>query len=180
MKSKAAGFTLIELLVTLAVVTILLTLGMPAFGNLQQRNRAANAHHLLTTSLAIARLTAVQRGEPVSVCPSTDGTRCRNDVVWDDGWIVFADPARANQPASAAAVLQRVDPIGNGLALRSTAGRTRVRFNPSGWAYGSNLSVRLCTTQGQQHLGSVIVNNAGRPRSEFFENKPCPYALSRQ
>lgn len=176
MRYAALGFTLIELMTTLAVLAILLTLGVPAFASLRQQAGTANAFHLLTTSLAIARLTAVQRGMPISVCPSRDGLRCRNDVVWDDGWIVFADPARATQPATADAVLQRIDSIGPGLALRSTVGRTRVRFNARGWSSGSNLSVRLCSMQDRQHLGSVIVNNAGRPRSERYSEKDCPYA----
>ena len=175
MKHNKSGFTLIELMATLAVLAVLLMLGVPAFAGLRQRAGAANAHHLLTTSLAMARLAAVQRGEPVSVCPSSDGLRCRNDVVWDEGWIVFADPTRAAQPALADAVLQRIDPIGPGLALRSTAGRVRVRFSPSGWSSGSNLSIRLCSTKDPLHLGSVIVNNAGRPRSERYEKKACPY-----
>ena len=176
MRHVTLGFTLIELMATLAVLAILLTLGVPAFAGLRQRAGTANAFHLLTTSLAIARLTAVQRGVPITVCPSRDGLQCRNDVVWDDGWIVYADPTRATQPATTDAVLQRIDSIGPGLALRSTVGRTRVRFTPRGWASGSNLSARLCSTKDRKHLGSVIVNNAGRPRSERYPEKPCPYS----
>lgn len=176
MRQEARGFTLIELMATLAVLVITLTLGVPAFAGLQQRVRAINAYHLLTGSLAIARLGAVKRGEPVSVCPSSDGLRCRDDVVWDDGWIVFVDPGRNDQPGSEAAVLQRIDGIGDGLALRSTGGRTMVRFTPDGWAYGSNLSIRLCSREPARLLGKVVVNNGGRPRSERFDKeKPCPY-----
>jgi type IV fimbrial biogenesis protein FimT len=161
MRQQARGFTLIELMTTLAVLV-----------------RATNAYHLLTGSLAIARLSAVKHGEPVSVCPSSDGVRCRDDVIWDDGWIVFADPSRADQPASADAILQRIDGVGVGLTLRSTGGRTQVRFTPNGWAYGSNLSIRLCEREGNRLLGKVVVNNAGRPRSERYDKaKPCPYLL---
>lgn len=175
MRHVALGFTLIEAMTTLAVLAIILALGVPAFAGLRQRAGTANAFHLLTTSLAIARLTAVQRGMPISVCPSRDGLQCRNDVVWDEGWIVYADPTQSTQPATTDAILQRIDPIDSGLALRSTAGRTRVRFTPRGWASGSNLSARLCSTQDGRHLGSVIVNNAGRPRSERYLEKQCPY-----
>ena len=178
MKQEARGFTLIELMTTLAVLVVTLTIGVPAFAGLQQRARAANAYHLLTSSLAIARLAAVKRGEPVSVCPSNDGRSCNDDVTWDGGWIVFSDPRRADQPASTGTILQRIDGVGTGLALRSTRGRTLVRFTPDGWAYGSNLSIRLCSREPLRLLGKVVVNNGGRPRSERFEEaKPCPYRL---
>ncbi|KGM50983.1 hypothetical protein N792_12990 [Lysobacter concretionis Ko07 = DSM 16239] len=176
MRQEARGFTLIELMVTLAVMAVLLGIGVPSFQRLQQSTRTTTAFHLLTTSLALARLSAVKSNAPVSVCPSRDGRHCRGDSVWDDGWIVFADPARAKQPASVDAVLHRFDRVGPRLALRSTAGRTLVRFHPSGMAYGSNLSVRLCSTRDRTHLGSVIVNNAGRPRSERHDGIPCPFA----
>lgn len=175
MRQEARGFTLIELMVTIAVTAVLLGVGVPSFQRLQQSARTATTFHLLTSSLALARIAAVKQHAPVSVCPSSDGRYCRNEPIWDDGWIVFSDPARAKQPASADAVLQRFDRVGRGLALRSTAGRSLVRFHPSGMAYGSNLSVRLCSTRQGTHLGNVIVNNAGRPRSERQDGTPCPF-----
>lgn len=179
MERRMTGFTLAELLAVLAVLAITLTLGMPAFAGLQRRARVASVHHLLTTSLAGARLAAVKLGQPVTICPSSDGRRCRNDLVWDDGWILYRDPGRDEQPASAATILQRVEAIAPSLALRGTAGRRRVRFHPSGWASGSNISLRLCARQRRVLLGKVIVNNAGRPRSERYPDadRPCPYAL---
>jgi type IV fimbrial biogenesis protein FimT len=173
---EGRGFTLIELLTTLAVLAVTLTIGVPAFAGLQQRARAANAYHLLTGSLAIARLGAVKRGEPVSVCPSSDGRACRGDTAWSGGWIVFSDPGDTGQPADDAAVLQYIDGVGTSLALRSTQGRTQVRFRPDGFAYGSNLSIRLCTREPARLLGKVVVNNGGRARSErYSEPMPCPY-----
>lgn len=178
MMQEARGFTLIELMTTLAVLAVSLAVGVPAFAGLKQRMGAASAYHLLTGSLAVARMSAVKHGSPVSVCPSSDGLHCRNDVVWDNGWIVFLDPERNDQPASETAVLQRIDGIGNGLMLRSTGGRTLVRFTPDGWSYGSNVSVRLCAEDEARLLGKVVVNNAGRPRTEQATNEePCPYRL---
>ncbi len=176
MRQEARGFTLIELMVTLVVVAVLMGIGVPSFQRLQQSTRTSTAFHLLTTSLALARMAAVKQHAQVSVCPSSDGRYCRGDTVWDHGWIVFADPTRAKQPASDEAVLQRFDSVGTGLALRSTTGRSQVRFQPSGMAYGSNLRIRLCSKKDSTHLGSIIVNNAGRPRSERNDGTPCPFA----
>lgn len=173
------GFTLVELMAALAVAAILLTVAVPTFAELQRRARVASARHLLTASLAGARLAAVKLGAPVTVCPSSDGRRCRDDLVWEHGWIIYRDPEVEDQPPSAAAILQRIDAIASTLALRGTSGRRRVRFQPTGWAYGSNISLRLCSRPRGSLLGKVIVNNAGRPRSEHYTDpdEPCPYAL---
>src|SRR3546814_12184917 len=81
MKQEARGFTLIELMATLAVLVVTLTIGVPAFAGLQQRVRATNAYHLLTGSLATARLAAVKRGEAVSVCPRSEESRVGKECV---------------------------------------------------------------------------------------------------
>lgn len=175
MNGKDAGFTLIELLVALAILAIALSLGAPAFSSLAQNARESNTYHLLTTSLAAARLAAVQNGAPVTACPSSDGITCRNDEVWETGWLIYADPRRADQPADGKAVLQSIDRRSGHLALRSTLGRKRIRFSPDGWSYGSNLSIRLCDSEGR-FLGQVVVNNAGRARTERYTvPRPCPF-----
>ena len=176
MNRKHAGFSLVEAIVTLAVLSILMAISLSTFGTTLERAREASTYHLLTTSLATARLGAVMNGVPLTVCPSLDGRSCRGDEVWSDGWIIYRDPDRTPQPQTNAAVLQRFDGVGGGLQLRSTASRKYVRFLPSGWASGSNLSIRLCRPGRGGFLGSVIVNNAGRPRTERQTGLvPCPF-----
>ena len=177
MRQEARGFTLIELMATLAVLATTLVLVAPTFSGLYRHLNATATYHQLTTSLALARMGAIRHGQPVSICPSTDGRRCRDNVVWDDGWIVFHDPQRSGKPGSAAAVLQRVAPIGHGLALRSTGGRTLLRFTPDGWSHGSNVSIRLCLEDKALLLGKVVMNVAGRPRTERTGGgQQCPFA----
>ena len=176
MTSVAKGFTLIELMVTLAVLVVALGIGFPALASLIERTRVTNTYHLLTASLMAARTAAVTRSEPVTVCPSSDGARCRGDQVWEDGWIIFIDPERSGQPSGTASVLRRIDAINGNFSLRTTSGRQRVRYLPSGRAYGSNVSLRLCGQDDEQLIGKVIVNNAGRARTQRAnEYEPCPY-----
>jgi type IV fimbrial biogenesis protein FimT len=174
-RDSQAGFTLAELMVAVTVLAVALTIGTPALSAVVQGAREANAYYLLTSSFAAARIEAVKRGAPVSVCPSVDGVSCSGDVVWDHGWIVFSDPGRSEQPADAWAIMQHVDGVGGTLALRSTGGRRQVRFTPDGWSYGSNLSVRLCTSDARL-LGKVVVSNSGRPRTErSAAGDACPF-----
>lgn len=179
MPRNVNGMTLIELLVVVAIAGITLGFGMPAFSSILERTQATNAYYLLTSSLMAARSGAVTRHRPVSVCPSADGLRCRDDAVWDEGWIVYLDPVRSGQPGDAAAVLKRIDRLGSDLVVRATVGRPQVRYQPDGRASGSNVSLRICSRRSRSLLGSVIVNNAGRARSERSSTgrTPCPYAL---
>ena len=160
-----AGLTLLELVVTVAVVVVTVTIAVPSFQGVVERTRTATVYHQLTASLMLARSAAVTRREPVAVCPSADGVRCRKDLVWEGGWIVFPDPLRNGQPTDPADVLRRADPIGGGLQVRTSRGRPLVRYLPNGKASGSNLSLRVCRGEDQL-LARVVVNNVGRTRTE--------------
>ena len=177
MPKPCPGFTLVELLVTVLVAGVTLAIAAPAFSAMLERNRAATTFHQLTASLAGARLAAVRMGRPVTLCPSLDGLRCRRDLVWDDGWVTYLDPGRSEQPASAGDIIQHLQPAGRSLAVRSSIGRHRIRFQPSGWASGANLTLRVCSRAQARLLGIVVVNNAGRPRTERQEAPwaSCPY-----
>ncbi len=175
--TRNTGFTLIELVVALLVLGIVVGLAAPSFQSLVERSRAQAVFHGLTASLAGARLAAVQLNRPVTVCPTLDGLRCRRDLVWDDGWMTYIDAGRGDHPASAEAVIRREGPADGRIAVRGSSGRHRVRFQPSGWASGANISLRVCSRPARKLLGEVVVNNAGRPRSERRDaaENSCPY-----
>lgn len=174
MRRNADGFTLVELMATLAVLAILLGLAVPAFGTITERSREADALYRLTTSMALARISAVRLGTPVTACPSSDGLTCRGDSDWSHGWIVYADPQRTPNPLDAGKVLEASDRLGHGIAALGTAGRPRLRFSPRGWSAGYNQTVRLCSADGRM-LARLTVNNAGRTRTEAAaDGVTCP------
>lgn len=175
---RHAGFTLVELIVVVLVLAVALGVAAPSLSALAERSQARTVFHGLTASLAGARLAAVQLGRPVTICPTLDGLRCRRDLVWDDGWMTYIDADRSDQPTSPEAVLRREGPSGARISVRSSSGRHRIRFQPSGWASGANISLRVCSPKARKLLGVVVVNNAGRPRSERHEapENSCPYA----
>lgn len=171
----AGGVTLVELVATMAVLAVLVTVAAPSFAAMLRRAAAANAFHQLTAALAAARIAAVSRGHPVTVCPSHDAIVCRKDLDWSEGWIVYLDPDRTEQP-SAGTVLQAVTSAPRHVDIRATAGRHRVRYQASGMSGGNNTTLRLCSQHERHLLGAVIVNNAGRPRSQREDAPtPCPF-----
>ncbi|WP_419623622.1 GspH/FimT family pseudopilin [Thiolapillus sp.] len=81
--NSSTGFTLIELMITLALVSLLMTLGIPSFNEAIRNNRLTTYTNDLVTALNLARSEAVKRNLSVSVRKS--GTD------WEDGWEVFTD-----------------------------------------------------------------------------------------
>ncbi|KFN51123.1 GspH/FimT family pseudopilin [Arenimonas composti] len=168
------GFTLPELMVTVAVLGTLLAVALPAADELFEANAARGAVSDLTISLALARSEAVRRGVPVTVCPSRDGMRCNDDAIWDQGWITFVDAAKSGQPADPASIIRQAVPSPR-VRVMATAGRQRVRFRGDGFSPGSNVTLAVCSRRREGLYARVIVNNGGRPRSEFAASPtPCP------
>ncbi|WDN04992.1 GspH/FimT family pseudopilin [Xanthomonas oryzae] len=162
--SNAKGYTAVQLLIVMAIVGIGAAIGIPSFKSLIEWQRATTRVHVLTAHLAMARSFAVTQGAPVSICPSTDGVRCRTDRDWSHGWILFKDPERGVQPQSAASVI-RVEHASStgGLDITSTVGRSIVRFLPNGRSSGTNINISLCSNA--RRLADVVVNNSGRART---------------
>lgn len=156
------GFTLIEFMLALTVAAILVTLALPSMRDFQQRQRIVAAANDLVAHINLARLHAVNRREITVVCPSLDGSACSGGNRWDRGWIVFRDPDRDGVPNRESDVLRvagRLDHL-----HADSGGRTRIRYLPSGMAYGTNQTIKLCDRESPSQSRAVIVSNPGRPR----------------
>lgn len=165
MRSKSAAFTLVELGATLAIAAVLLALALPSFNQLRAHVQTRSASHALSASFAGARLAAVTRRRPVSVCPVDVAGHCRSDGVWDQGWMVYYDPDRQRAPRDPAHVLRTAQP-GKGVRVRSSPSRSHVRFLPQGRTGGSNLSLMVCSGHRRVDGARIVLSNGGRIRTE--------------
>ncbi|AXK71490.1 prepilin-type N-terminal cleavage/methylation domain-containing protein [Lysobacter sp. TY2-98] len=169
---KESGFTLVELLVALCVLSICVGTAVPSFARLLERQRATSTMNALVEYMAEARAAAIMSRRDAVLCPSVDGSTCTGGTDWSRGWILFQDDNGDRAP-SAVDRLVRVEARSSPgvLTIRSTTGRRSLRYLPDGRSAGANLTLSVCDRAGNL-LGSVIVNNTGRARSE----RPKPSA----
>ena len=89
---KSLGYTLIELMTILAVISILLTVGLPLMNIFFEGNRMISNTNDLVAGLNIARSEAIKQQMRITLCQSDDQASCTATGQWEDGWIVFQDP----------------------------------------------------------------------------------------
>jgi type IV fimbrial biogenesis protein FimT len=87
-----SGYSLLELMSVIGIATILMTLGVPSYRYVTNSNRVSGEVNSLLGDLELARSAAIVQGQPVTVCPSSDGKTCSvSALAWQWGWIVFSD-----------------------------------------------------------------------------------------
>ena len=165
MMNGSRGFTLVELLVVVTLVAVLLAVGLPPLGDALRRQHVTASMQMLIGDMAMARNTAVMRGQQVVMCPSAGGSGCAGGVDWSRGWLVYVDVDGNRRPDAPGDVLRSTAAPGgetDGLTLRSS--RPYLRYQPDGRSAHSNLTLNVCA--GTSLEGRLVVSNLGRVRSE--------------
>lgn len=175
MQRRHAGFTLIELVMTMTIAATIAAVSLPAMAQFIEHQRTSSAMEALTAHMQLARMTAVSRNSRAVLCPTRDGNHCDAGIDWSLGWMLFTDEDGNHQPDSGNDILRAdVQPASTHLRITSNTGRQQLRYLPDGTSAGSNLTLSICSARGEL-LGQVIVNNAGRPRSDRPKAPtPCP------
>lgn len=176
------GLTLVELLVTILSLSLVVTLAIPAFGDVVERSRARAGLNRLSTSLQAVRSHAVTVGTETVLCPSEDGRSCAGHGRWEVGWLGFVDRDGDRSCAATAqgdyctdngeviivsAALDAGTLRGTGLPAR------RVRYTPLGDASGYLGSFHYCSADGYTRAGMTLIMT-GRLRRTAEEEVVCP------
>ena len=159
------GFTLVELMMALAIVAVLATVALPAFGNLLGRTRQQVAVGDLLASLNQARGAAVSRGQHVIACPSIDHLTCLHTTQWHTGWLLFADLDHDGQRSDDEPVIGGSQALQDGIGILGTVGRPRIDYQADGSASGTNITLTVCDrAAGAAQARTLVVSPSGRIR----------------
>jgi type IV fimbrial biogenesis protein FimT len=161
MRTTQTGVTLIELMVGLLILAILAAFAAPSFRELTRESRASAAQNDLVAAFALARSESLRRSVPVAVCASTDGAGCSGAGDWSDGWLVFTDGAGvAGDLDGTDMLLQVFSNYPEDLILDGAAGRSSVRYLPSGMLSGApaalTVSTHGCTGQRARTVSVAV------------------------
>lgn len=159
-RSGAAGFTLIELLMVVVILAICVVMATSALKTLVQENRLIAQTNALTGFLHYGRSEAVKGGRPVTVCKSLDSTTCNTGSEgWENGWMVFEDPANGGVRDGGETLLRVQGRISGKLTIRNAL--ARVTFTADGFSNGFADTWTLCDDRGVGKAAGVILSNAG-------------------
>ncbi|SDS30012.1 type IV fimbrial biogenesis protein FimT [Halopseudomonas sabulinigri] len=174
---RCKGFTLVELLTALALVTILLSIGLPAFGRLIDNQRMDVGKEQLARSIQQTREEAVRRNEAVTMAP-VDGD-------WNAGWRIFID-RNSNTLFDQGDQLLGQDMAASVHHIHGSGALARyLRYNALGESElvnGGFLAgtLRLCPHQQGDDARLLIINRVGRLRLDREPAQPryCPASLA--
>ena len=162
MQKHDSAFTLIELMIAIAVAAIVLTLGVPSFERVIERNQLSAYTNQLVSSLHFARSEAVRRNQNISVCHTADGSSC-GGTGYENGWLIFLDTNNDDDYSDAGEELLRVnEALPNNYTLRTN--------NLSSFDYRANGSapitgrIVLCKDNTLTKSRAVFISQGGRTR----------------
>lgn len=162
--SRSRAFTLIELIFVLAMISIILSIGVPGIISLAGNSRITSAVNSMVRHLHYARSEAVRHGTPVVLCPSLAGVACDDSFHWEQGFILFADNNGDRRPSGGEKILRHSHTGGGPTRILTSAGRKKITYQPSGMAPGSTATFTVCDPAGRATPKAVILSNPGRPR----------------
>jgi type IV fimbrial biogenesis protein FimT len=176
MRRDQGGFTLYELLLTLALVSILVSLSVPAFSKMLARSRQVTELNGLFHAIHLARKESIRRRQVMTVCASSDGQSCLADQDWSSGWILFNNADRDSppqvDPAESVMLSHRVDE-----SIRIVANRRAFTLRAT-YRRATNGTVVVCDRQERVPPRALVISYTGRPRVAAERPDGTPYSCA--
>lgn len=170
-KISHKGFSLVELLITVFMLSILLTVGIPAFNGISQENALADISNRFISSITLARSEAVSKNTTVVMCQLNAARNgCDNDGNWEDGWVIWNDLDNGldlefvNQDGEVEVIISEdALPAGYTLTALNNQFSNVITFDSSGAAAGDGGNLlelfRLCDPQLDNNRARIIYLN---------------------
>ncbi len=155
-RARNRGFTLVELLVTIAVITIIVSLGVPMYGQFTQSSALSGRSSDLVSAINYARSEAVTRRSTVSL-EELAGS-------WGNGWQV--------RDVDADTVLMTIDNRGQTrVALAEAANLEGIEFDADGRVSADAVFVLSTCTAYSGDQRRIAVSRFGRVQ---LTREACP------
>ncbi len=170
---RSAGITIIELVVSLAVVSILVTTGVPSFSNFIQSNKISESAFDALGTINLARAEAVKRRTRVVLCrsanPAATTPACGGTSnTWTTGWLVFASGDANNTYEAATDTLlgRGVVNSSNVTVMTNSTSNNNLEYNSDGTTNESGGTARfaICDKRGGAYGRQIDVPPHGRPK----------------
>jgi type IV fimbrial biogenesis protein FimT len=175
--SRECGLSLPELAIAVAIASLLLGLGAPAYHDWISARRLANQAQRLAAALTLARTEAIRRNARVNVCKSADGSRCADHGRWDVGFLTHVDLDGDGNVDPGEAPLRHEPGAEDGITITANAPLDDyVSFTAYGYARRLNGALQMGTftvcKPGRDGM-LVVLSHGGRVRVEDSRT-PCP------
>ena len=158
------GFSLIETITVIAVLVITTGIALPGYDYLLGRNYQTTSINQFSTTLAQARYHAVNHLSRVVLCPSSNLRDCTGGFEWHTGYIAFVDDNMDKQRNTDEEIISVVEKAHGSVSIKTSSGRRKIIFRPSGSSPGSNATVLFCTNRDSLPGKALILSNTGRAR----------------
>ena len=161
----AKGFTLFSILSSLAISSILLSLGIPVTSSFVSLNKLSADLNLLHHQLAYARTLAIETNDDVVICKSQDQSSCNAVGNWGQGWIMFRDSNHNMGRDADEPLLQVQGKVREGLEIQySGFGSGQVIVFRGTGTTSTNGTFSFCEQQSSEVSRALIINRMGRIR----------------
>lgn len=151
-RDQQKAFTLIELLVVTILLVMLLSLAVPSFQKIIQRNKDETLRNLLVSHINLTRINAITNHKRHSLCGSSDGVTCDGD--WGGYWLLLGAGGEKQVMSQHKAPAENV-------CWGGFSGKN-IRFQPNGTSPTSNGRFSICRADGQHW--QLVINRQGRVR----------------
>jgi len=170
------GLTLIELMIGVALLTILLSVGVPGVHELIEKYQANTSVSTLKQVFMRARTVALDKEISVTSCPMRNNA-CSTD--WSDTLTVFADINNNQALDLDEPIYFRTEmAISTGYWLKKRANSPYVKFSPQGHAFSTATTFLYCPSSSKLQLAKqLVINFQGRIRiGHYLNQNGTPYS----
>lgn len=162
---RSEGYTLVELVIAVAIISLVLSIGTPAFGVLVRDARVSGLTSSYLHAFNTARHAAVVSRRSVSLCQLDEANICGGR--WDGHFSMFYDDDRDGRLEAGDDLIEVMDfdTTGRINVTFKAFGRTRYVLLQSTGRYRQNGTFRFCPVGGGEGR-AIVINVAGRARTE--------------